>query len=94
MLFVRKICTLVPKRLIAVLDRSKHNHPVSAYGMYKVFVLCDLIDGEFEKNMETEESGFFSLTDLPPLSVERITREQIAMCFEAKDNDNILTIFD
>jgi ADP-ribose pyrophosphatase YjhB (NUDIX family) len=85
---------VVPRRLIAVLDRSKHNHPVSAYGMYKVFVLCDLIDGEFEKNMETEESGFFSLADLPPLSAERITREQIAMCFEANGDDNFLTIFD
>jgi ADP-ribose pyrophosphatase YjhB (NUDIX family) len=85
---------VVPRRLIAVLDRSKHNHPVTAYGMYKVFVLCELVDGEFEKNMETEESGFFSLADLPPLSTERITGKQIAMCFEAKDNDNFLTIFD
>lgn len=85
---------VVPRRLIAVLDRSKHNHPVTAYGMYKVFVLCELVDGEFEKNMETEESGFFSLADLPPLSTERITKEQIAMCFEAKDNDYFLTIFD
>lgn len=40
---------VVPKRLIAVLDRNKHNEPVSAYGIYKIFVLCELIDGAFEK---------------------------------------------
>lgn len=84
---------VVPKRLIAVLDRNKHNEPVTAYGIYKVFVLCELIDGAFEKNIETEDSGFFSLKDLPPLSLERVTRNQIEMCFEAKSNDSF-TIFD
>ncbi len=85
---------VVAKRLIAVLDRNKHNEPVSAYGIYKIFVLCELIDGAFEKNIETEESGFFSLADLPPLSVERNTKKQIEMCFNSKSNDKIFTIFD
>ncbi|EIW18586.1 MULTISPECIES: NUDIX hydrolase N-terminal domain-containing protein [Pelosinus] len=85
---------VVPKRLIAVLDRNKHNEPVSAYGIYKIFVLCELIDGAFEKNIETEESGFFSLADLPPLSVERNTKKQIEMCFNSKSNDKFFTIFD
>jgi ADP-ribose pyrophosphatase YjhB (NUDIX family) len=85
---------VVPKRLIAVLDRSRHNEPVSAYGIYKIFVLCDLIDGMFEKNIETEESGFFSLADLPPLSVGRNTKKQIEMCFKAESGNNFLAIFD
>lgn len=85
---------VIPKRLIAVLDRNKHNQPVIAYGIYKIFVLCELIDGKFEKNIETEESGFFSLSHLPPLSLDRITKEQIAMCFEANSNDSFVTVFD
>jgi len=85
---------VIPKRLIAVLDRNKHNEPVTAYGIYKIFVLCELIDGVFEKNTETEESGFFSLTDLPPLSVQRNTKKQIEMCFESKSHDKFFTIFD
>lgn len=85
---------IIPKRLIAVLDRNKHNEPVTPYGIYKIFVLCELIDGEFEKNIETEESDFFLLTDLPPLSLERITKKQIEMCFEAKNNDNFFVVFD
>ncbi len=85
---------VVPKRLIAVLDRNKHNEPVSAYGIYKIFVFCELIDGAFKKNIETEESGFFSLADLPPLSVERNTKKQIEICFNSKSNDKFFTIFD
>lgn len=85
---------VTPKRLLAVLDRNKHNEPPTAYGTYKIFVLCEVIDGVFEKNIETEESGFFSLTDLPPLSVERNTKEQLIMCFESRSNDNFFTIFD
>jgi ADP-ribose pyrophosphatase YjhB (NUDIX family) len=85
---------VVPKRLIAVLDRNKHNEPVIAYGIYKIFILCELIDGVFENNIETEESGFFPLTDLPPLSLDRITGKQIEMCFEAKSNVNFAPVFD
>lgn len=85
---------VVPKRLIAVLDRNKHNEPTTAYGIYKFFVLCELIDGAFEKNIETEESNFFSLTDLPPLSIERNTKKQIEMCFASQLHDNFFTIFD
>lgn len=85
---------IVPKSLIAVLDRNKHNEGIFASGAYKIFVLCELIDGLFEKNIETEESGFFSITNLPTLSGERVTKKQIEMCFEAKSSDDSFTIFD
>jgi ADP-ribose pyrophosphatase YjhB (NUDIX family) len=85
---------VVPKRLIAVLDSNKHNKPVSAYGIYKIFVLCEFKGGNFESNIETDESGYFKLSDLPPLSIDRITKEQIKLCFKAKYNDNFLAIFD
>ena len=55
------------KGLIAVLDNSKHSHPVSPYRIYKIFVLCDMIDGSFEKNIKTEGIGSFSLNDCRPL---------------------------
>lgn len=85
---------VIPMRLIAVLDRNKHNEPATAYGIYKIFVLCELIDGTFEKNLETEESEFFPLTDLPPLSEQRNTKKQIEMCFDSKLDENFFTIFD
>lgn len=73
-----------PTRLIAVQDRNKHNHPVYAYGVCKIFVLCRLVGGIFQKNIETTESGYFSLEDLPEkLAEEKVTREQIKLCFAA-----------
>lgn len=83
-----------PQRLIAVLDKSKYSLKPYPYGVYKVFVLCDLIDGSFEENIETEESGFFDIENLPELSTGRNTKEQIEMCFEGRDSNNFVTIFD
>lgn len=83
-----------PQRLLAVLDKSKYSLKPYPYGVYKVFVLCNLIDGTFEKNIETEESGFFALENLPELSTGRNTKEQIELCFEGKNNNNFVTIFD
>ncbi|MHC1685228.1 MAG: NUDIX hydrolase N-terminal domain-containing protein [Clostridiaceae bacterium] len=85
---------VIPKRIIAVLDRNKNNKPISAYGIYKIFVLCELIDGNFKENIETEESGFFLLSELPPLSLGRNNEKQIKMCFRAKDDENFQVIFD
>jgi hypothetical protein len=76
------------------LDRNRHNKPVHVYEIYKIFVLCDLVDGYFEENIETEESGFFCLDNLPPLSTDRVTEKQIKMCFDAQADENFAAIFD
>lgn len=85
---------VVPERIIAVQDRSKHNLPLYAYGICKIFVQCSAVGGQFEKNIETTESCYFSLEELPPLSTEKNTREQIQMCFEASGADTWTTLFD
>lgn len=81
-------------RIIAILDRNKHNIPFLPYGVIKVFVLCEYVKGEFQKNIETSESNYFGLSELPPLSLDRVTYDQIKMCFDCKDNPNFQTIFD
>ena len=83
-----------PLRLIALQDRNKHNHPPYAYGICKVFVLCELLGGSFVENNETSESCFFPLEELPELATEKNTREQIEMCFQAKDNEHWFVLFD
>jgi ADP-ribose pyrophosphatase YjhB (NUDIX family) len=85
---------VIPKKIIAILDKNKNNELPGVYGIYKIFVLCKLIDENFEKNTETEESGFFSLDNLPPLSVGRNTMKQLEMCFKAEEEENFITIFD
>ena len=82
-------------RIIAVQDRNKHNKPVYAYGVCKVFVLCNVIGGKFEKNIETTEIKYFALEEIPDnLAEEKTSREQIEMCFEAYNNEDWQTWFD
>lgn len=80
--------------IIAVQDREKHNLPVYAYKVCKVFVLCSLIDGEFKKNIETIKSDYFSLDNVPLLATEKNNKEQIKMCFEAYQSTNWKILFD
>ena len=66
-----------------------------AYGVVKVFVLCRLQSGKFEKNIETTEISFFDKENLPAnLAEEKCTREQVLMCFDFYENPNIATLFD
>ena len=78
---------VIPWRIIAVQDRAKHNLPVYAYGVCKIFVQCTPLGGSFQPNLETLDSGFFALDELPALSVEKTTEEQIRMCFDAYHTD-------
>lgn len=82
------------KLVIAVQDRKKHNPEIYAYNICKVFLLCDLLGGSFQENSETVASGYFSLDDLPPLSENKNTKEQIRMCFDAYHAEHWDTVFD
>ena len=85
----------VAKKIIAVQDRNKHNKPIYAYGVCKIFVLCDVISGKFEKNIETTEIKYFSLEDLPDnLAEEKTNKEMIEMCFKAFKDANWQVQFD
>ena len=81
--------------IIAVQDRARHNLPVYAYGVCKIFVLCSLVGGCFRDNLETVGFDYFSEDDLPPLATEKNTEEQVKMCFEAyRAGDQWKTVFD
>ena len=80
--------------VIAVQDRKKHNPELHAYNITKVFFLCSLLGGSFQPNSETVASGYFSMEDLPPLSLNKTTAEQIKMCFDAYHAEQWVTQFD
>ena len=86
--------TVTADRIIAVQDREKHNLPVYAHKICKVFVLCTLLGGDFTPNLETTASGWFPLDALPPLAEEKNTRDQVAMCFDAYHDPRWVTMFD
>lgn len=85
---------VVADRIIAIQDRAKHNLPVYAYGVCKIFVQCSVIGGHFEQNIETTQSRYFSENALPELATEKNTEAQIKMCFHAYHSDNWQTLFD
>ena len=77
---------VVPVRLLAVLDKRRHNHPPALYYIYKVFIQCEPAGGELSPGFDILDCGFFAQDALPPLSLSRITKEQIDLMFEYKDN--------
>ncbi len=85
---------VIPRRVIAVQDREKHNRPVYAWKVYKIFVLCVSDGGEFQPSIETTASGYFDLEALPPLAGEKNTEEQVRMCFDAYHAETWETLMD
>ena len=83
-----------PVKLIAVQDRNHHNKPILATNVTKTFYLCKEISGEFVSNDETDACDYFALDNLPKLSLDRNTKEQIEMCFKASKDPNWQTLFE
>lgn len=68
-------------RLLAVFDKSKHDHPHEPWYVYKFFILCQITGGEIlEQTTETSGISWMKFDDLPnlDLSVNRVTYTQIA----------------
>lgn len=77
------------EKLIAVQDWRKHNRCNLPYGVIKIFVLCNVLGGSFEDNIETTEIKYFGKKELPEnLAVEKTTEEQIRLCFEAYESEH------
>ena len=86
---------VVAERMIAVQDRAKHNLPLYAYGVCKIFMLCAVTGGSFQENIETTGFDYFAEDDLPVLATEKNNEEQVKMCFEAyRAGDKWKTMFD
>lgn len=82
------------KRVIAVQDREKHNLPIYAYKVCKIFLQCEVTGGEFVPNIETIGYNYFGLDELPNLAEEKNNREQIEMCFRAMNSEVWEALYD
>jgi ADP-ribose pyrophosphatase YjhB (NUDIX family) len=75
------------EKMLAIFDRAKHgNTPPFPFHVYKFFILCRLEGGKARTTMETTGVEFVAENDIPPLSLSRVTREQIQFCFDARKN--------
>lgn len=87
--------TVKAEQLIAVQDWRKHNPCNLPYGVIKMFVQCSVTGGSFRENTETTETRYFGRAELPEnLAEEKVTKEQILLCFEAYESKNWKTQFD
>ncbi|WP_164669326.1 NUDIX hydrolase [Virgibacillus doumboii] len=85
---------VIHKKLVALLDTHKHDHPPLPYHYYKLFIHCEIVGGEATKGVETSDVQFFSEHSLPKLSVGRNTEKQMSMLFDYMRNPDQETIFD
>jgi hypothetical protein len=57
-------------------------------------VLCELIGGEARTSIETGGAEFYGPDEIPPLSVARVSDEEIARFFEHYRHPELPTDFD
>jgi ADP-ribose pyrophosphatase YjhB (NUDIX family) len=69
------------RKLLAVFDKSRHEHPPSLFYTYKMLVLCDLVGGDACLSHETDGVGFYARHAVPPLDLERTAPSQIDCAF-------------
>jgi ADP-ribose pyrophosphatase YjhB (NUDIX family) len=81
-------------KLLAVLDKAKHEHPAELWYCYKIFVQCVLIDGSPRPSHETLDVQFFGPDELPELSLGRVTRTQVLRMFEHCRDASLPSDFD
>jgi ADP-ribose pyrophosphatase YjhB (NUDIX family) len=83
------------ERMLAIFDRAKHPHePPFPFHVYKLFILCGLEGGEARTTFETSGVAFFGENEIPPLSISRITLDQIHFCFESQKHPTAPSRFD
>ncbi len=73
---------VIAEKLLAVLDKRCHAHPPQADYVYKFFIQCKRVGGEFASAFDIAEKGFFKKDSLPPLSLIRVLPEQVQLMFE------------
>jgi ADP-ribose pyrophosphatase YjhB (NUDIX family) len=82
------------RKIAAVFDRNSHPHPPYLFHVYKLFILCDFIDGTATTSIETGGAAFFGIDELPQLSVARTTKQQIELMFTHTAHPERPTDFD
>ncbi|MPQ48253.1 NUDIX domain-containing protein [Marinifilum sp. N1E240] len=83
-----------PIRILGLIDYNKHQSKPFPFDLYQLFMECEIIGGEAKIGIETSDVGFFSIDNLPELSVRRVTKEQIIKMFELYRNKELEPIFD
>lgn len=82
------------ERLLAVYDKRCHQHPPQPFYIYKLIFLCQITGGDLRPGFDMKGAQFFSLTDLPPLSQDRILKTQLEQLYTLSQKKDALVYFD
>lgn len=69
------------EKVLALLDKSRHEHPPSVDYTYKVLIGCRLEGGEPAACHEILAVGFFPRQAVPPLDLDRTTPGQVDLAW-------------
>jgi ADP-ribose pyrophosphatase YjhB (NUDIX family) len=84
-------------RLLALLDKRKHDHPAQPWYIYKAFIRCEVKGGALaQETAETSGARWFTQKQLKEieLSADRITEGQLDLLFRFADDPELPTICD
>ena len=81
-------------KLLALYDKARHAHPPEFWYCYKLFVRCELRGGAPTRGIETLDTGFFGVHEIPPLSTPRVTEAQVRRMFVHVAQPELPTDFD
>ena len=81
-------------KLMALLDKTRHEHPPSLDYTYKVLVGCTLEGGEPATSHEVDAVSFFARSAIPELDLDRTTPSQIALAWAHHERPDRPTDFD
>ena len=84
------------EKLLALLDKARHEHPPSVDYTYKVLIACRLEGGEPVTSHEIDDVGFFTEDAIAglELDLDRTTPGQVALAFAHHRDATLQTTFD
>jgi len=82
------------EKVLAVLDKSRHEHPPSVDYTYKVLIGCRLEGGEPVTSHEIDAVGFFARDARPALDLDRTTPGQLELAWAHLADPSRPTDFD
>ena len=84
-------------RLLAVFDKSRHEHPYEPWYVYKFFILCEIIGGELsQETTETSGTSWINFESIPDLQLSefRVTQEQLRIICKFAVDPSLAVICD
>ena len=83
-----------PRKLLAFLDKSRHEHPPSVDYTYKVLIGCRLEGGAPVTSHEIDAVSFFARAAHPELDLDRTTPGQVELAWAHLEDPARPTDFD